>query len=151
MQKISPLRASLEAFNKFKAQRSSNKTEAQKVHSNPFGITFKGTVLQMDVFDSNTIKKVDKISEFKEKISNVSKLTASAWVATINKFSNAKNSAISFGSKLKQDTVDFIDKLNKTKVEFNFDFMTNSVGNLQKRPIGTLEEMFKTELKALEV
>lgn len=149
MQKISPLRASLDAFNKFKAKRSEVKTEAQKVHSNPFGITFKGTVLQMDVFE-NSLKE-DKLAGIKEKMANVSKLTASAWVATINKFSNAKNSVISFGAKIKQDAKSFVDKLNNTKIEFDFDFMKNSVASLQKQPISNLEDMLKTQLKALGV
>ena len=46
MQKISPLRSSIEAFNKFKALRANKAGKTQKVENraqtNPFGITFKG-------------------------------------------------------------------------------------------------------------
>lgn len=148
MQKISPLRASLEAFNKFKAQRAENKSQTDKTHSNPFGITFKGTVLQMDVFNSSTKKAGNTgLDTVKEKMTNVSKLTASAWIATINKFSTAKSALVSFGSKLKQDSIAVLDKMKNTKVDFNF--MANTVGSLQRRPIGELEEMFGSELKAL--
>ena len=59
MQKISPLRSSIEAFNKFKALRAdkAKKAETNKAtQTNPFGITFKGTVIQMDVFE-----KTDKM------------------------------------------------------------------------------------------
>lgn len=153
MQKISPLRASLDAFNKFREARGASKSdEAAKVHSNPFGITFKGTVLQMDVFETNTpVKKADPLgfNAIQEKMQNVSKLTASAWVSTINKFSDAKNSVISFCGKIKQDATDFVGKLNNTKVELNFDFLTHNVGSLQKQPIGALEEKLKYELSAM--
>ena len=66
MQKISPLRASIEAFNKFKASRT-NKTEkaektTQQAQTNPFGITFRGTVIQMDVFEkTNKTEKAENI------------------------------------------------------------------------------------------
>ncbi len=153
MQKISPLRASLDAFNKFRESRGASKSdEAAKVHSNPFGITFKGTVLQMDVFESaSPVKKADPLglSAIQEKMQNVSKLTASAWVSTINKFSDAKNSVISFCGGIKQGAIDFVDKLNNTKVEFNLDFLTHSVGNLQRQPIGALEERLRGELSAM--
>ena len=54
MQKISPLKASLEAFNRFKTQRKESRinSDLNKMNTNPFGITFKGTILQMDVFES---------------------------------------------------------------------------------------------------
>ena len=45
MQKISPLRSSIEAFNKFKALRANKADKAQKAEhkaqTNQFGITFK--------------------------------------------------------------------------------------------------------------
>ena len=62
MQKISPLRSSIEAFNKFKALRANKADKAQKtentVQTNPFGITFKGNMIQMDVFEKT--QKADK-------------------------------------------------------------------------------------------
>jgi|GEM_PF-1260697 len=153
MQKISPLRASLDAFNKFREARGASKSdEAAKVHSNPFGITFKGTVLQMDVFEnSNPVKKADPLGfgAIQEKMQNVSKLTASAWVSTINKFSTAKNSVVSFCGKIWQDANNAFDKLDGIRFEPNLDFYNYSVGNLQKQPIGALEEKFKGELAAM--
>ena len=44
MQKISPLRASIEALNKFKTNTNTNFTS-------PIGLNFKGAVVQMDVFE----------------------------------------------------------------------------------------------------
>ena len=107
MQKISPLRSSIEAFNKFKAARLNKTDKTQKTNqqsTNPFGITFKGTVIQMDVFE-----KADKVNEntqkaisLKERMQNTGKLLASAWVGTINKFSSLKTNAIAFGKKIKK-------------------------------------------------
>ena len=56
MQKISPLKSSIEAFNKFKAMRANKTSKAETkqdsvAQTNPFGITFRGTVIQMDVFE----------------------------------------------------------------------------------------------------
>ena len=52
MQKISPLKSSIEAFNKFRAVRANkaNKTNEVKennsaAQTNPFGITFKGNII----------------------------------------------------------------------------------------------------------
>ena len=55
MQKISPLRSSIEAFNKFRAQRKAQgapQAQESKTQTNPFGITFKGNLIQGDVFES---------------------------------------------------------------------------------------------------
>ena len=55
MQKISPLRASVaKAFNDFKANRLKKSENAENLQTNPFGITFKGVLLQSDVFESST-------------------------------------------------------------------------------------------------
>ena len=107
MQKISPLRAGLDAFNRFKAQRlqKSNEAKAENTNStNPFGISFKGNVLQMDVFDSST-KKSSAANPIQEGLDKVNKFVASARVATMNKFESIKQNAISFGSKLKENDV----------------------------------------------
>ena len=70
MQKISPLRSSIEAFNKFKALRANKTDKAQKTEqqtqTNPFGITFKGNMIQMDVFEK-TEKTEKRIQRHLEK------------------------------------------------------------------------------------
>ena len=157
MQKISPLRSSIEAFNKFKASRlnKTNKAEKaeQKAQTNPFGITFRGTVIQMDVFEKaeKTPKAENNNSvSLKEKMQNTGKLLASAWVGTINKFSSLKTNAIAFGNKLKSDTVAFGKKLyeiGNMQVELNpFKY---TVGNLQNQPVANLRDMLSNELKGV--
>lgn len=155
MQKISPLRSSIEAFNKFRAARkaSGNAQQLQetKVQTNPFGITFKGTVIQMDVFDKvQNTESAQKTNTFKEKIQNTGKLLASAWVGTINKFSSLKTNAIAFGNKLKDTTVAYAKKayeIANAPIEFNV-FKYN-VSNLQNKPISELKSMLASELQGV--
>ena len=154
MQKISPLRSSIEAFNKFKALRANKTDKAQNAEkaaqTNPFGITFKGTVIQMDVFEKteNSTKAVSP--SLKERLQNTGKLLASAWVGTINKFSSFKTNAIAFGNKLKDNTIAFGKKLQEignTKVEF--DVFKYNVSRLQNQPVSELKSMLSNELQGV--
>ena len=74
MQKISPLKSSIEAFNKFRASRAAKANKANETtkensttQTNPFGITFRGNMIQMDVFES--AKKPEKAEDNKTNIS----------------------------------------------------------------------------------
>lgn len=146
MQKISPLRAGLDAFNRFKAARLEN-AKVEKTNSNssnPFGVSFKGTVMQMDVFESTSKKEAPAINPIKDGLDKVNKFVASARTATMNKFDSLRKNAISFGNKIKESVKSTYDKLATTEV--NFDFLRNTTTSLQKRPVGELEDMFKNEL-----
>lgn len=151
MERISPLRASLDAFNKFKKLRNETKigTDADKVNTNPFGITFKGTILQMDVFES--AKKIaPKTNIFQDKIKDISKLTASAWTATLNKVDSFKTTVTDFARNIKEGATTFISRVSDTlNQDINFDYFTYNVSRLRKKPIGELEELFRTELKVM--
>ncbi len=152
MQKISPLRAGLDAFNRFKTTRLQKNSENQTQNTNstnPFGISFKGNVLQMDVFDSSSKTSSGATNPIQDGLGKVNKFIASARVATMNKIDSIKQGAISFGSKIKENAVNTYNKLATTEV--NFDFMRNSTSRLQKRPVTELEDMFKTELNNMEV
>ena len=145
MQKISPLRAGLDAFNKFRAQRLQNKEQnIQNNSTNPFGISFKGTMLQMDVFESSAKKDETNTNPFKGGLDKMNKFVASARVATMNRINSIKQNAISFGNKIKESITNTYNMLNTTEV--NFDFLRNSTSSLQKRPVSELEEMFKSEI-----
>ena len=154
MQKISPLRSSIEAFNKFKALRANKASKAEKSNqaTNPFGITFKGTVIQMDVFEKTN--KADNAKEnsmsLKERMQNTGKLLASAWVGTINKFSSLKTNAIAFGNKIKDNTIAAAKKIRdfgNTKVEF--DIFKYNVSRLQNKPVSELKSMLSNELQGV--
>ena len=155
MQKISPLRSSIEAFNKFRAARLNKTDKAQetnKTQTNPFGITFKGTVIQMDVFEkAEKVKKKKKNAiSLKERMQNTGKLLASAWVGTINKFSSLKTNAIAFGNKIKDNTIAAAKKIRdfgNTKVEF--DIFKYNVSRLQNKPVSELKSMLSNELQGV--
>ena len=155
MQKISPLRSSVEAFNKFrlarKASGDTKKLQGTNTQTNPFGITFKGTVIQMDVFDkTDKVESTQKTNTLKEKLQNTGKLLASAWVGTINKFSSLKTNVIAFGNKIKDTTVAYAKKayeIANAPIEFNV-FKYN-VSNLQGKPVGELRTMLASELQGV--
>lgn len=152
MQKISPLKASLEAFNRFKTQRKESRinSDLNKMNTNPFGITFRGTILQMDVFES--VNKTARKDIFGDHIQKISKWTASAWSATINKIDTFKNTIKSYALSLKDNTKEMFGKVSEVlNKEINLDFSKYSVRNLQKRPISELSELLIGEIKALEV
>lgn len=158
MQKISPLRSSIEAFNKFKAMRAAKADNSAKkqdaVATNPFGISFKGELVAMDVFDgSSKAKEATKNvkNTIQEKIQNTGKLLASAWVATINKFSSIKANAVAFCGRIKEGAINAASKIKEianTEVKFE-NPLKYTVGNLQKRPASELGEMLKAELKGV--
>lgn len=155
MQKISPLRSSIEAFNKFKALRAAKADKTEKTNAaqtNPFGITFKGTVIQMDVFEK--AEKADKAEKnsttLKEKMQNTGKLLASAWVGTINKFSSLKTNAIAFGNKIKDGAVNTYKKIQEIgNTEVKFDFFKYNVSRLQNQPVSELRDLLSNELQGV--
>lgn len=159
MQKISPLRSSIEAFNKFKAMRANktNKNETTKANeatsTNPFGITFRGTVIQMDVFektDKTGANTGNSATSLKEKLQNTGKLLASAWVGTINKISSLKTNAIAFGNKIKETTVSTVNKIREiANKEITFDMFKYNVSNLQKQPVSELKSLLSNELQGV--
>ncbi|GBF22854.1 hypothetical protein tpqmel_0258 [Candidatus Gastranaerophilus sp. (ex Termes propinquus)] len=149
MEKLSPIRASLETFKQFKTKRTEkNNINTNSGHSNPFGITFKGAMLNMDVFDSST-KKVEA-NPLSESVGKMAKFVASARVATINKFNGFKNSVVSFGGKIKQDTLDIMEKVKNPETYTVFN-PQNSVSALSKKPVSELEDMLKSALSAKAV
>jgi len=156
MQKISPLKSSIEAFNRFKAMRANKTSKAETkadaaAQTNPFGITFRGTVIQMDVFEkSETKDTATTSSSLKERLQNTGKLLASAWVGTINKISSLKTNVIAFGNKLKDSTVAFVKKVNEIgNREVDLDIFKYNVSRLQNQPVGELRTMLATELQGV--
>ena len=156
MQKISPLKSSIEAFNKFKAMRAAKKgnttTKNDSVaQTNPFGITFRGTVIQMDVFDkADNADKTTSSPSLKERLQNTGKLLASAWVGTINKISSIKTNVIAFGNKIKTSTVEFAKKVQEFgNREVDFDIFKYNVSRLQNQPVSELRTMLASELQGV--
>ena len=139
------------------AQRTAKKNNAQtnRLSTNPFGVSFKGNVIQADVFES--AKKESAGAGIVEK----GKLFASAVVSGINNFNEAFNSRInsivSFGKKVTKDAFDTIERIGNTEITFDMTGIKNrlfpdrqySVKNLTNRSVDELKSMW-TELTPQE-
>ena len=135
-----------------------NKTSTQKrnisnqLASNPFGVSFKGNVIQADVFASE--KKVAE--QTTNKIAEKGKVFASAVVSGINNFNTAFksriNSVISFGKKTTTDMLNTIERIGNTEVTINMEGIKNrlfpdrqySVKNLSNRPVNELKDLWQS-------
>ena len=80
------------------AKASASNAMANQLATNPFGVSFKGNVIQADVFESASK------SNIAQNITEKSKLFASAVVSGINNFNESfksrMNSMVSFGKKI---------------------------------------------------
>ena len=137
-----------------------SKEERQEVHSNPFGINFKGNVLTSDVFESSKVKESNNNTSTNPfaAVSNKSKMVASAFVGGINSFNEAFrsriNSIISFGRQVKDSIASSWEKAKNTEITLDFRTLADSisskfnnqysVNNLLKQPVDDLSAMFKT-------
>lgn len=130
---------------------SSNKTENGSNHTNPFGVSFKGNIINADVFE-------EKNTSLKEK-ENRGKILVSTLVGSINSINSAisrrLNSVISFGARIKETTTQLKDKAANLDMSFLTSRMPAfrgkySVNSLKKCSISQLEEMFKEKLEAME-
>ena len=142
----------------FKSLKSEARVgEAHQQHaSNPFGISFKGNVIQADVFQT-TATKTHVGSAIKER----GKMFMSAVVGNINSFNSAiksrLNSVVSFGRRVKDNVSNWWEQAKNTEVTFDLNglnrfisekFNNNPYGvnNLVKRPVNELEGMLRAEL-----
>ncbi len=131
-----------------KVAKKSNEMITNKLATNPFGVSFKGNVLQADVFENSR----NEISV--KNISEKSKLFASAVVSGINNFNEAfksrMNSIVSFGKKVTSDALETIERIGNTEIHLNMDSIKNrlfpnrqySVKNLSNRSVDELKIMW---------
>ena len=136
--------------------QSENVQETGKVTTNPFGVSFKGNVIHADVFESSKINETKDAAQ--NNITTRGKLFISAVVGNINNFNDAiksrMNSIVSFGKRITEKTVNTIQKIANTEVNFktmgegikNTIINPYSVRNLTKRPVIELEAMLKEEI-----
>lgn len=166
MNKISINRNGLGIF-KLNAQKTSKPKEASAAgSSNPFGLNFKGNVIQADVFETSKKNTTNITSGLREKLANTGKVFKSTIVGGINSFNESlKQKAggiVAFGRKAKESISKAIDFANnydigaeiKNTFSSVIESVTNSnqysVRNLVKRPVSELELLFKDELKLIE-
>lgn len=128
-------------------QNSTQKTaQTNKLSTNPFGVSFKGNVIQADVFES-AAKNPNNIAE-------KGKLFASAVVSGINNFNESfksrMNAIASFGKKVTSNVFDKLEEIGNTEITFDMDGIKNrlfpdreySVKNLTNRSVDDLKSMW---------
>ena len=150
----------------FKIKSQTAEKSANAVSSNPFGLNFKGNVIQADVFETSKKATSGLTTGIKEKIANTGKTLKSTVVGGINSFNESlKQKAggiVAFGRKAKESIGKAIDFANnydlgaviQNKLKTVYETVTSgnqySVKNLTKRPVSELESMLRTELKLVE-
>lgn len=122
------------------------KTTQNKLATNPFGVSFKGNVIQADVFES-----ANKSSNI---IAEKGKLFASAIVSGINNFNDSFksriNAIVSFGKKAVTNVFDTIERIGNTEITFDMTGIKNklfpdreySVKNLTNKSVDELKTMW---------
>ncbi len=122
-----------------------------KLTTNPFGVSFKGNVIQADVFESGK----NNIEKTTNSIAEKGKLFASAVVSGINNFNESfksrVNSIVSFGKKVTTDVCDTIERIGNTEITFDMESIKNklfpdrqySVKNLSNQPVEDLKTMWQ--------
>lgn len=131
------------------AQQNAEKTTTSnnKLSTNPFGVSFKGNVIQADVFES--AKKNLSGSNIAEK----SKLFASAVVSGINSFNEAfksrMNSVVSFGKKITTNVFDTIERIGNTEITFDMNGIKNRLFPDRQYSVKNLSNKSVDELKSL--
>lgn len=128
---------------------TANTMAANQLATNPFGVSFKGNVIQADVFESANKSNLGK------DIAERGKLFASAVVSGINNFNESfksrMNSMVSFGKKVTTNIFDTIERIGNTEITFDINAMKNrlfpdrqySVKNLTNRSTDELREMWQ--------
>ena len=140
----------------FKSARTEAKINTPNHSSNPFGISFKGNVIQADIFQTTSNKE-----GIGHTIKERGRMFMSAVVGNINSFNESMksrlNSVVSFGRRVKDNVANWWEMAKTTEVTFDMNglskfisekFHTNPYGvnNLLKRPVNELEEMLRAEL-----
>ena len=89
--------------------------------TNPFGVSFKGSVIHADVFEK--VSEVAQKETLRSKVANRGKLMVSALVGNINNFNDAMksrmNSIVSFGKKVTTNVFDTIERIGNTEITFD--------------------------------
>ncbi len=125
---------------------NTNNTAKNNVTSNPFGVSFKGNVIQADVFESSKKSSSNGIAE-------KSKLFASAVVSGINNFNESfksrMNSVVSFGKKVTKNVFDSIEKIGNTEISFNMEGIKNKLFPDRQYSVKNLSEKSVDEIKTI--
>lgn len=130
------------------------KSENRSNHTNPFGVSFKGNIINADVFEEN--------SGLTER-QNRGKMLVSTLVGSINSINSSiskrLNSVVNFGRRIGETTTNLWNQARGVDMGTFFAGLPDkmsllggnySVNNLQKRPVSELEAMLTDRLATME-
>lgn len=127
--------------------KQQNTINSNKLSTNPFGVSFKGNVIQADVFQSA------KSAAENPGIMQRGKLFASAVVSGINSFNDAfksrMNAVVSFGKKITTDVFDTIERIGNTEITFDMSSIANRLFPDRQYSVKNLSNKSVDELKSL--
>lgn len=155
-----------------KAKTRKTKTPTEAVSTNPFGVSFKGNIIQADVFEkSEKVKKTPKKASASFKAAPQTKMTKSAFVGSMNSFnefmSSKFKSVAEFAQRTKEQVIALYKKAQDTKFHFDLSLELptfakvgerlsklgksvmekldppDSVGNLSKLEVSELRKMME--------
>lgn len=136
-------------FFRIKSQ-AAEKIENNTNHSNPFGVNFKGNIINADVFESSDKSDVSFTGTIADKVARKGKMWSSAIVGSINSLNEKMGSMLNpvreFGKaiknntlKLKDNVVRMCQEMNDTVLKVDFDII--NYWTLGKREVLDLEKM----------
>lgn len=144
---ISSISGKLFKTNTNKIEKSENRSS----HTNPFGVSFKGNIINADVFEEN--------SSLTER-QNRGKMLVSTLVGSINSINSSiskrLNSVVNFGRRVGETTSDLWNRARGVDMGTFFAGLpdqlggTYSVNKLQKRPVSELGAMLTDKIAAME-
>lgn len=129
---------------------------AKSNHTNPFGVNFKGNIINADVFETKSESRSEASTN------RVNKFVDAIRVGSMNAFSsisNRLNSVVSFGRRIKSDVANLWQQANNIEITLGVPSFTGwseslrekfnnpySVDNLMKRDTSDLRAEFENIL-----
>lgn len=144
----------------------SNKIENNSNQTNPFGVSFKGNIINADVFESSEKSNISfKGAELAAKAGAKCKMLTSALVGSMGNMnfaiSKRLNSVVDLGRKMKEKVTGAWKYLNETSLAINFDIRPKSSNNpfgvslstaedLREKPVSKLGDMLQATIAERE-
>ena len=130
-----------------KTTTANNNAATRQLSTNPFGVSFKGNVIQADVFEGASKTNIAK------NITERSKLFASAVVSGINNFNESfkarMNSMVSFGKKITTNVFDTIERIGNTEITFDMNAIKNRLFPDRQYSVKHLTNQSTCDLRAM--
>lgn len=127
--------------------KQQNTINSNKLSTNPFGVSFKGNVIQADVFQSAK-KATENVG-----IMQRGKIFASAVVSGINSFNDAfksrMNAVVSFGKKITTNVFEAIEKFGNKEISLDMSGIANRLFPDRQYSVKNLSAKSVDELKSL--